>query len=114
MSGSPESLFVLTIEGDRILNKRPDGDIEQIALSELSRVLVETNDSGPWFADVWFILEGGSPDRRVCFPMGATGESVIIERLAKLPGFEMRGMNSTQNALFECWPNPMKPMELVH
>jgi hypothetical protein len=104
--GYPESLFVVTITDDEIRNRRPDGKIECIALKELSKVLVETNDTGPVGMDVWWILEGASAEQLVCFPLGATGGSAVLDRLRQLPGFEIRGMNSTQNAQFECWPIP--------
>jgi hypothetical protein len=102
----PESLFVVTVTNDEIRNHCPDGKIERIALKELCRVLVETNDSGPWGMDVWWILEGASPEHRVCFPQGATGDSAALGRLFQLPGFQIRGMDSVQNAQFECWPHP--------
>ena len=106
MTLNPESLFVVTVTDDEIGNQCPDGKIEHIALRDLCRVLVATNDSGPSGMDVWWILEGASAGQRVCFPQGATGESTALDRLRQLPGFQIRGMNSTQNAQFECWPHP--------
>jgi hypothetical protein len=43
---------------------------------------------------------------KVAFPQMATGEDAGLERLRLLPGFEMRGMNSAENARFICWPTP--------
>jgi hypothetical protein len=102
----PESLFVVTVNDDEIRNKCPNGKVERVAIKELRRVLVATNDSGPVGADVWWILEGSSAEQRVCFPQGAVGESAALDRLRELPGFQIRGMNSTRNAQFECWPHP--------
>jgi hypothetical protein len=68
-------------------------------------VFVVTNDSGPWGQDVWFVIEGAR-EGGCRFPLGATGEQAALERLLKLPGFELRGMNCTENFIFECWPNP--------
>lgn len=73
----PESQFVVTIIDDEIRSRRPDGKIERIALTKLSKVLVETNDSGPAGIDVWWILGGTSAEQRLCFPLGATGESAV-------------------------------------
>ena len=102
----PEGRFVVSFIGDEINNQRPDGTVERMGFGEIRRVIVETNDTGPWGADVWWILEGATAQQRLCFPQGATGEDVILDRLSKLPGFGIRGMNSTRNAQFECWPNP--------
>ena len=103
----PENLFVVTIIDDEIRSRRPDGKIERIALTELSKVLVETNDIGPVGIDVWWILEGASANQRLCFPLGATGESAVLDRLRQFPGFRICGMNSTKTAQFECWPYPL-------
>jgi len=102
----PESLFVVSLIDDEINNRRPDGTVERMGFGEIRRVIVATNDTGPWGADVWWVLEGATPLQRLSFPQGATGEDAILDRLFKLPGFEVRGMNSTRNAQFECWPNP--------
>lgn len=104
----PEATYIVTITDDAIVHKRPDGFVERIPLPDICRVVVETNDSGPWGMDVWWIIHGKSSQERVCFPQGATGEAAIIKYLANLPGFEIRGMNSTANASFECWPHPLK------
>jgi hypothetical protein len=102
----PENRFVVAIVDDEIRSCRPDGSVERIALNELSKVVVETNHTGPVGTDVWWILEGASAERRVCFPQGATGEGAVLDRLGQLPGFRIRGMNSAQNMRFECWPHP--------
>lgn len=73
-------------------------------MADLGAVYVETQDS--WIADVWWLLIDKSGQTRVAFPQMATGENAALERLRLLPGFEVRGMNSTGNARFECWPSP--------
>jgi len=102
----PENHFLVTITDDEIRNQCPDGRVERITIDELTKVSVETNDTGPMGADVWWILEGDTVQLRVCFPQGAAGESAVLKRLGQLPGFEIRGMNSTHNAQFECWSRP--------
>lgn len=98
--------FTVSLEKDEISVMRVDGVIQRTRIADLRRVLVETNDSGPWGDDVWWVLEGPEADRWVSFPLGTTGEKPVIDRLKQLPGFQVRGMNSTANAQFECWPNP--------
>jgi hypothetical protein len=67
----------------------------------------ETNDSGPWGADVWWILVGNAPESGCVYPNGATGEQEALEALQRLPGFDngqfIEAMTSTENARFVCW-----------
>jgi len=104
----PESTYIVTVTHEGIRVGLPGGAIQQMPLETLRRILVETNDTGPWGIDVWWVLEGESPEDCVRFPQGATGEDGFIEYAGKLPGFAIRGMNSSSNAIFECWPNPSK------
>ena len=103
----PPKNFAVILIDDEIRNETPKGKIERIRVTDVSRVLVITNDSGPWGEDVWFVLEDKS-GKSLAFPLGATGYELVLDRLQLLPGFELQGMNSTQNAQFECWPNPTK------
>ena len=75
-------------------------------LMDLRRIVIETNDSGPWGMDVWWVLEGLPSAPIIRFPQGATGENEFIKYVSTLNGFAIRGMNSTRNDRFECWPNP--------
>jgi hypothetical protein len=102
----PESTFSVHVADDVLICRHSDGTIQSVALSAISRVLVETNDAGPWGMDVWWIVEGRSAREWCSFPQGATGEDEILTWLKRLPGFEVRGMNCTDNRRFECWPNP--------
>jgi hypothetical protein len=80
----------------------PTGTVQTIGWTSISRIAVETNDSGPWGADVWWCLEGLSSS--CTFPQGATGEASAIDEIhRRFPGFEIRGMNSTSNNRFVCW-----------
>lgn len=75
-------------------------------MADLGAVHMETNDSGPWGADVWWLLEDKSGVVKVAFPQLATGENTVLERLQMLSGFQVNGMNSMENARFPCWPPP--------
>lgn len=99
----PEESYIVSMSGDRVRCTRPDGVVETIELSDLDAVYVETNDSGPWGIDVWWILAGSDPQGGCVFPLGATGEQRVLERLEQLPGFKIQGMNSTSNQRFTCW-----------
>jgi len=106
MGYNPESLYVVSLNGDTIHVKNPDASTQSMALSGVRRILVETNDSGPWGIDAWWVLEGQSTGDALYFPLGATGDGDFLNYAVKLPGFELRGMNSASNARFECWPDP--------
>ena len=96
--------YSATVVADEIHITRPDGSQEAVDLAYLRKVLVITNDSGPWGQDVWLVLEGSK--YRVEFSLETEGINEVMALLGKLPGFEVRGMNSVENAEFECWPNP--------
>jgi len=102
----PERKFVVSFDESGIAAAYPTGEIAAIAWSEVQRVAIETNDSGPWGADFWWLLEGET--RRCAYPQGATGE---IEAMAafpfRFPGFDHEAFGaanrSTSNARFLCW-----------
>lgn len=83
------------------------GQTRSVVTDDLSGVAIETNDSGPWGADVWWLLFGVN-DQLVCaYPQGATGEQAVIDLLMALPSFDhsemSRAMCSTGNATFPVW-----------
>jgi len=100
----PEAQFLVAVTADNEITCRAPKQAEQrIRLADLGAVYVETNDSGPWGADVWWLLEDKAGETKVTFPQLATGEDAAISRLRLLPGFKVRGMNSGENARFLCW-----------
>jgi len=102
-----EAQFVVEVTADdEIICRAPKQAEQRIRMNDLASVYVETNDSGPWGADVWWLLNDDTGQTRVAFPQLATGEDAALERLRQLPGFEVRGMNSGENARFMCWPTP--------
>jgi hypothetical protein len=101
-----EREVVLRFDDDYISSTYPDGTVQSIAWHEINRVAIETNDSGPWGADVWWLLEGA--DKRCVYPQGATGDPEgLNEYLKRLPEFSERAviqaMDCTSNARFICW-----------
>lgn len=72
---------------------------------ELRAVSIETNDTGPWLTDFYWVLE--LKKREVCIPQGAEGEDQMIEALLALPSFDHdaygAAMSSTSNRRFKCW-----------
>lgn len=103
----PESRWTITLAEGAIHVVDDRGNAKSVQESELSGVAVETNDSGPWGADVWWLLFG-SEDRLECaFPQGATGEQAAVDYLMALPSFDdgemIDAMRSTGNAVFPLW-----------
>lgn len=103
----PESRWTVAFEGEAICVTDHTGKCSYVAKDELSGVAVETNDSGPWGMDVWWILFGANDQLACAFPQGATGEQAILDFLLALPSFDHdsmgRAMRSTDNAVFPVW-----------
>lgn len=106
----PESQFVVTIEETRIVCRCPSGETESVAWNDLDAVIVETNDTGPWGADVWWLLLGPAGSGGCAIPQGATGEEALLTALQSLPGFDneqlIAAMSCTENQKFLCWKRP--------
>ena len=101
MSLKPESSFHVSGIGRWLASLDPDGVFQRIERDEVCAVYFESG-AGPFGFD-WWIVEGPTPDARCCFPLGATGETEAVDWLKQLPGFEIKGMNSTGVARFLCW-----------
>jgi hypothetical protein len=102
----PESLVVVTTDEEAIQAIYPDGAIHRVGWKEIATVFIETNDSGPWGADFWWVFEGS--DGRCAYPQGATGDEEVLKVVGgKLEGFNwdavIRANGSTTNARFICW-----------
>jgi hypothetical protein len=102
----PERKVVVSFDESGISAAFPGGPTEAIAWSEVQRVAIETNDSGPWGADFWWLLEGET--RRCVFPQGATGDAEAMAAFpSRFPGFNhtavIKANCSTSNARFLCW-----------
>ena len=103
----PEARFVVRVDEQRVVCRRPSGEEEMVRWEELEAVIIETNDSGPWGADVWWVLIGRGGSSGCAIPQGATGEDALLAALQELEGFDnervIEAMSSTDNRRFECW-----------
>ena len=106
----PESLWTVVLDDRGIRATDHTGDTMFVSNADLSSVAIETNDSGPWGADVWWLLFGPDGDLACAFPQGATGEKDAADHLMTLPGFNdqelIKAMASTANAVFQVWKRP--------
>lgn len=103
----PEARWTVTLDDGHVQVTDDRGAVKRLATAELRGVAIETNDSGPWGTDVWWLLFGAD-DRVAClYPQGATGESAMLDYLCALPEFDFtemaKAMGSTDNALFPVW-----------
>ena len=83
-----------------------NGEIEEVAWTDLTEVQIVTTDEGPFVDDVFFLLVGRH-GKGCCVPQGAPGSGPLLERLQALPDFDndqvIAAMGSTANARFVCW-----------
>jgi hypothetical protein len=99
---------VVTVSGDEIRVRKPDGTASSLRPSDLATVTVETNDSGPWGADVWWCWQG--PSSAITYPQGATGDPEALAFLEKLQGYDddavIKVMRCTSNRPFVVYTRP--------
>ncbi|WP_419809196.1 hypothetical protein [Sphingomonas sp.] len=81
------------------------GDDRALPIQTLRRVVVATDDSGPWGADLVFLLYSNDPEPACLFPLEANGRGDFVKWLAAQPGYRERdlekAMGSTAVARFE-------------
>jgi len=103
----PEALWTVSVDDSGFHGTDHTGTIMTLALADLSGVIIETNDSGPVGADVWWLLFGADRNLGFAFPQGATGDKAVVDHLMKLPGFNfeemIKAMASPDNATFILW-----------
>src|SRR3989338_1072913 len=102
---TPESLWEVSVHDGVIVVQNPQGEIETLPIANVISVKIETDDSGPWESDVWWLIS--STDDALVFPSGATGEKTVLEALQLLPGFDndavTRAMSCTEPRTFVCF-----------
>ena len=103
----PEEDWLVSLTGERLSVADPKGETRELVMADLSRVVIETNDSGPWGSDFWWLLFGPDGELVLAFPQGASGEKAAMDRLLALPGFDHEAMTRAaccvDNATFPVW-----------
>jgi hypothetical protein len=103
----PEARWAVLVERDHVRVIDDAGRTTALAKSDMTGVAIETNDTGPWGADVWWLLFGSDEQLACAFPQGTAGESSALDYLMKLPAFDYeqmaKAMGSTANAVFPVW-----------
>lgn len=97
----PESSWQIRITNNILYSTDWNGHKRTLDLHTIARFYVRTTDAGPWFCDVWWGME--TQTQRIEIPQGCSGEEALLNFAFSLPGFEMKGMHSAENAVFDCW-----------
>ncbi len=104
---NPESKWLVEINRTEIRTIDYEGLETKCKINDISQIIIETNDTGPWGTDIWWKILG--KEGFLSIPGGATGESEMLENFQKFPGFNneelIKAMSSTDNAEFICWKN---------
>ncbi len=89
-SASPLAKWSVRIEGGCIVTSDGSETTHRLPVTALKKVIVQTDDSGPWGADVLYFLftSGAEPD--AVFPLEAQGCQKFVEWLSTLPGYNDR------------------------
>lgn len=99
-----EGAFSVMISEGYLLLVNPKGKIEKIKLEEIRKVIIQTNDTGPWGTDLWWIVSNDTIT--IAIPNGASGEEKLVEVLQDLPTFNneemIAAMVSTSIGEFIC------------
>ena len=101
---SPLAMWSVGIDGECIVTSDGLGTAKTLPISELRKVVVQTDDSGPWGADVLYFLFDGDTEPAAVFPLEAQGCQNFVAWLSTLTGYNdrelARAMGSTSVARF--------------
>lgn len=100
-----ESNWIVKLTKNKIFSIDYDGLEEELSFNEIDKIIIETNDSGPWNSDVlWKIY---SKDKLLIVPLGCSGESLMLEKFQSFLDFDnekfIEAMTSTENNTFLVW-----------
>lgn len=90
---------------EEIVREISDGTTEKVRWDELRKVTIITTDQGPFFEDVFFVLETEKSGALIGHEWAVKIE--LLDRLTKLPEFNneavIKAMTCTDNNSFLCW-----------
>ena len=103
----PECLWTVSVDDVGFHATDQTGRTTVATTDDLTSVVIATDDSGPWGADVWYLMYGADGHLACGFPQGATGEQEVLDALMALPDFDhgemTKAMSCTSNATFIVW-----------
>jgi hypothetical protein len=106
-----EAKVIVRCDESEISASYPNGETQTISWESVICIAIETNDTGPWGADLWWLIEGEKS--RCAYPGGATGDIDALKRFPSLfPGFSneivIQANGCTSNARFVCWQRALR------
>lgn len=106
---SPLAQWSVALENGQIITGDGNDDFRALPADELRKVEVATDDSGPWGADVVFLLFASKDEPAGVFPLEASGRDEFLAWLETKPGYQgnelRKAMGSTSVArfvIFDC------------
>jgi hypothetical protein len=104
----PERRFVVEVSDAGVRCQVPKGHSDEMTWDDLRTVDITVNQRFALGRDVWWIL--GGEESGVVAPVGATGESELVDRLIQLPGFDRPGMEralrAQESVTVRVWTDP--------
>jgi len=101
------STDTIIFDDETIRRVMDGGAVETIRWDDLSAIMIETTDAGPFADDVFWILVAEDLQSGCVIASEAVGAEALIERLMTLPDFNyetmIQAMASTDNAKFLVW-----------
>jgi hypothetical protein len=101
---------VVSFSDEGIECRRSSGLVERVNWADLQAVIIRTTAHGPFLEDVFWVLVG--KDSGCVVPSEAAGETELLERLQKLPGFDnvafIEAMSCVEERSFVCWERNAK------
>jgi hypothetical protein len=102
---SPLEQWTVRLVKGEIVIEDDQGTRRSFPIDDLRRVIVATDDSGPWGADVVFFLFGEDANPVGAFPLEAKGRDEFVVWMSRQPGYQdeelRKAMGSTSIARFE-------------
>ncbi|MFL9840231.1 hypothetical protein ABS767_04585 [Sphingomonas sp. ST-64] len=88
----------MSISDQEIVICDDTGTQRALSLPDLHRVVIATDDSGPWGADVIYLLYSAGDDPVCLFPLEAAGCDAFVAWMSEQPGFDARELGKAMAA----------------
>ncbi len=103
----PECLWSLRVDEQKVTVTDHLDETTVVNWSHLIRVVILTNDQGPWKCDFFWCLYTTDKEPLCSIPNVVSGIEELVEFLIKMPSFDHRMLIkancSVDNAQFLCW-----------
>lgn len=105
---SEKNTPVLKVGENEMKISYPNGESDDIAISDITKIEIVTTDEGPWNEDLWWVFSSKNKDEPFCAPQMSLGNEKIFNLLESRFSFVdmkaiQKAMGATSNARFEVW-----------